>query len=326
MESPTKSKRCSACKQTIPEGEFYKSSAARDGLQSQCKKCLYATQKRYYARCQELPAPESKRCPDCEEDLPSSAFHKNRMGAGGLQTSCVQCSGVRRRKWQADNRPRTRQYAVSRYWGCGEREAQSHRGRRRRTGITQKQYEGLLAAQEGKCAICRKPPMKNALYVDHCHACGEIRSLLCVNCNRAIGESNEEASRIALGIIYLVERRLNVAGIPEYQYDKFDRVSINAQRRLFLRYQGGVCAICKHPAPEDQRALRKKIHVDHDHSTNIVRGSLCDHCNYMLGAFKDDVRSMLAATEYVRSHSKHHNPPLPIHPELAEYGWALSQL
>lgn len=41
--------------------------------------------------------------------------------------------------------------------------------------------------------------------------------------------------------------------------------------------QGGVCAICKKP-PTSKRALA----VDHDHSTRIVRGLLCDYCNRRL--------------------------------------------
>lgn len=58
-------------------------------------------------------------------------------------------------------------------------------------GITPEQYDTLLESQGGLCAICRRPPRKNRLHVDHDHtccpareSCGDcIRGLLCVSCN-----------------------------------------------------------------------------------------------------------------------------------------------
>jgi hypothetical protein len=48
--------------------------------------------------------------------------------------------------------------------------------------------------------------------------------------------------------------------------------------------QGGHCYIC-------QRATgtgRKRLTVDHDHKTGLVRGLLCSTCNTILGHFRDD--------------------------------------
>lgn len=57
-------------------------------------------------------------------------------------------------------------------------------------------------------------------------------------------------------------RRLDKYGITEEEYLKI------------FNYQGGVCAICGN-APKAQ-----KLHVDHDHHTNMVRGLLCLWCNH----------------------------------------------
>jgi hypothetical protein len=55
-------------------------------------------------------------------------------------------------------------------------------------GITAEQYEGMLASQDGYCAICRQPPKGDRpLAVDHCHRSGRVRALLCVSCNRFLG-------------------------------------------------------------------------------------------------------------------------------------------
>lgn len=45
-------------------------------------------------------------------------------------------------------------------------------------------YDRLFEAQEGKCAICRKPPPPGkVLQIDHDHRTLLIRGLLCVGCN-----------------------------------------------------------------------------------------------------------------------------------------------
>jgi hypothetical protein len=59
-------------------------------------------------------------------------------------------------------------------------------------GIGLPHYEELLHAEEGRCAICARPPRgKRLLDVDHDHDNGRVRGLLCGNCNRAIGLLDE---------------------------------------------------------------------------------------------------------------------------------------
>lgn len=59
-------------------------------------------------------------------------------------------------------------------------------------GITVEQYDQMLTNQNGVCACCGKPPGKRRLHVDHNHQTGQIRELLCVNCNVAIGNVKED--------------------------------------------------------------------------------------------------------------------------------------
>jgi len=61
--------------------------------------------------------------------------------------------------------------------------------------------------------------------------------------------------------------------------------------------QGGRCAICG--APEEE-APKKRLHVDHCHTSNRIRGLLCSRCNVGLGQFKDDPGRLLAAIEYLK--------------------------
>jgi hypothetical protein len=57
---------------------------------------------------------------------------------------------------------------------------------KRQYGLSPADYDALLAKQDGVCATCGKPS-KETLCVDHCHATGTIRGLLCRQCNFALG-------------------------------------------------------------------------------------------------------------------------------------------
>ena len=62
----------------------------------------------------------------------------------------------------------------------------------RKFGITIDDYECMLDEQGGGCAICGDPPPENgSLHVDHDHVTGEVRGLLCIKCNNAIGAFGE---------------------------------------------------------------------------------------------------------------------------------------
>lgn len=65
---------------------------------------------------------------------------------------------------------------------------------RRKYGITQEQYDDILAKQSGCCAICSKTPEDEGvnLAVDHNHKTGEIRGILCRYCNhRVVGRHTD---------------------------------------------------------------------------------------------------------------------------------------
>lgn len=57
--------------------------------------------------------------------------------------------------------------------------------------------------------------------------------------------------------------------------------------------QLGRCAICQIPLSET------RVHVDHCHSSQEVRGLLCNLCNPGLGYFQDDPALLRKAAEYL---------------------------
>jgi hypothetical protein len=64
-------------------------------------------------------------------------------------------------------------------------------------GITPEIYLAMFKAQKGVCAICAKPSKSSRrLAVDHDHVSGQVRGLLCGNCNWAVGHLVDSQERI----------------------------------------------------------------------------------------------------------------------------------
>ena len=59
-----------------------------------------------------------------------------------------------------------------------------------------------------------------------------------------------------------------------------------------LYAQDCCCAICGHSPDE-------RLVVDHDHSTGLIRGLLCDPCNLMLGQANDDQQKLINGAAYL---------------------------
>lgn len=69
-------------------------------------------------------------------------------------------------------------------------------------GLTPEQFEAMASSQNYVCAICGDYDPKG-LHIDHCHATGRIRGLLCVNCNTGIGSFKDDHRRLERAIAYL---------------------------------------------------------------------------------------------------------------------------
>ena len=78
-------------------------------------------------------------------------------------------------------------------------------------GITRSEANTMIEAQNGLCAICKKPPKGKGncsrLHVDHCHSTNKIRLMLCSNCNRALGFVDENIETLQAMIVYIKSHR-----------------------------------------------------------------------------------------------------------------------
>lgn len=153
-------KICWRCKIVLPIEQFDWRSDRVKGRKASCIPC-------------EDPA-GTKRCARCHVVKSKAEFHYTQPSGGKYghrQANCKPCDAIGLREWR-----------LSQY------------------GLTQQQYEELVADQSGRCAICG---LEAELKIDHDHACcpGEKtcgncrRQLLCDLCNRGLGmfRDNEQA-------------------------------------------------------------------------------------------------------------------------------------
>jgi len=73
-------------------------------------------------------------------------------------------------------------------------------------GMSEEQYDVLLLSQDNRCAICNTdtPTGKWRVFaVDHCHTTGNVRGLLCNECNRGMGLLRDNAELLRRAADYL---------------------------------------------------------------------------------------------------------------------------
>lgn len=173
----------------------------------------------------------SKRCSRCGETKSLAAFNET----GGYCKPCHREYGrerywknpayrERQLAWARTNRDRINANRRRRRADPAYRERENAKDRARhpdrwiRThyGLTREQWDALLAAQGGRCAICgRSDPLgiglKNGFHVDHDHACcpgkrscGDcVRGLLCNHCNPMLGHADDDPAVLRSAADYL---------------------------------------------------------------------------------------------------------------------------
>lgn len=130
-----------------------------------------------------LMAKEKMRCCTCRKILPLTAFPPSARYSNNHE--CRECSSLRQI---------TRQY-----------------------NLTKDQYWRMRARQGDRCAICNTVFGRGMqrCCVDHDHADGKIRGLLCASCNTGIGHMRDNPALLYMAARYLddAEERKNMVGM-----------------------------------------------------------------------------------------------------------------
>ena len=112
------------------------------------------------------------------------------------------------RRYYQKNRRKIMKTAKRAYRADPERKKQQTResNYKKWYGITESDYQALLAKQGGKCFLCKttKPGGRyKRMCIDHNHKTGKIRKLLCRTCNLGIGNLQENHKLLAKAAEYV---------------------------------------------------------------------------------------------------------------------------
>jgi len=133
------------------------------------------------------------------------------------------------KKWMADNPDKMQEYR-GKWWSnltADPKRYQKYlvRCRRKdlkRQGMTQERYDAKLATQDGLCATCRLPHGRSLcgrskdLAIDHDHATGQLRGLLCDDCNIGLGLFHDDPQRLMNAALYVLHyKELGGHPLPE---------------------------------------------------------------------------------------------------------------
>lgn len=121
-----------------------------------------------------------------------------------LSCNCTECATEL--KVREDIRRKNREYARAHLRTKAHKALTRHHNLRRIHGIGAEDYDAMLAAQGGRCAICRSDDSNGvsaSFHVDHCHKTGKLRGLLCQGCNLGIGMFKDSAERLVAAAEYV---------------------------------------------------------------------------------------------------------------------------
>lgn len=159
-----------------------------------------------------------KRCVKCGEEKPEAEFG---ISQGRRRSYCRECRRKDSRDYRGTHLAECQK--ASREWGKRNPgrlsknskmwyEANKERRRQevlfKRYGVTHSEYGRLLEKQSGVCGICfREPPANRRLAVDHDHATGRVRGLLCTRCNVLLGIVKDNPDVLLEAAVYLERSR-----------------------------------------------------------------------------------------------------------------------
>lgn len=137
----------------------------------------------------------------------------------------------------------------------------------------------------------RSPRYKDGLYV-HCKLCERKRSLDYHRSDK--GKEVEKEKKLSgkkrlNGAKYESSEKGKLASKRKYVKRKF-----NITLEAYDEYLSKPCAICGDASEV----------LDHCHSTNIIRGGLCQPCNKVLGFARDSSTRLTNAIKYLKNHKE----------------------
>lgn len=148
-------------------------------------------------------------CKKCGVEKPLEEFYVSRGSKEGRMWKCKVCFNAQNKEYRNDPEVQKRRNLATSRWYKEPQNARRAR-LRKKYGMSLEGYTTLLDSQGGVCAICGKKQeglRYTTLAVDHDHTTGEVRGLLCSNCNRAIGLLGDSFLTVWRAAYYLTRQK-----------------------------------------------------------------------------------------------------------------------
>lgn len=220
---------------------------------------------------QEVTHLGQKLCEYCEPPTwkPIDQFYKNRNYKDGRMSKCISCTNKQNNGY---------------YYKARDRKiAQQNEGNEIiETHTMQDKSEQLKL-----CNTCNPPQYKP---ISEFHNRFMSRDGKASECKSCVGKRGSEWAKNHPG--NYIERKRFDNILRKYGITRNDYL-------FLLKSQNGKCAICSRPELESAYG---RLCLDHDHTTNVVRGLLCHYCNMAIGLFQENPDILSAAMAYLEKH------------------------
>lgn len=156
-----------------------------------------------------------KTCSKCNKP---GSFYKDKNATGGFRAICKTCDKAKASNWNkrnadkhADHEKNYRQSNVhqmkvnkKKYYENNPRSVKNS-ALKYNYGLSIEQFDLMKAEQDNSCKICKRKEseLDRPLCVDHSHATGKVRNLLCAHCNSALGLIREDIKTVKSMLSYL---------------------------------------------------------------------------------------------------------------------------
>ena len=144
-----------------------------------------------------------KPCNTCKLSKPLEEFTVRKVNRDGRTNVCKLCHNQMQHERRVANPVKSKRQSYNFHLKA-------------RYGLTLDELEDMIRRQQGLCAICCCPPtpseiayrpMSQGLNVDHDHATGRVRMLLCMRCNTMLGGAQDDVDILKRAIEYLHDHR-----------------------------------------------------------------------------------------------------------------------
>lgn len=205
-------KQCGKCRETKEISEFYKSKRG-----SYCKVChtkssAESRERNKQKRIEQWLESPTHSCKRCGQEKPNDSFYWK-----SNRTYCKDCTQEINDDWYTRNKESVDEYRNE--WRRDARKKDATKWlsyelkqRCKRFGTTVEWYESQTIKQNGRCAICGKIETARhqkgspvSLSIDHNHATGKVRGLLCRLCNHALHNLDRDPQWPYKAVAYLTE-------------------------------------------------------------------------------------------------------------------------